>query len=140
MAAALKAHRVDAISAVEPFVTGSEQSDGAKIVMSECSGTTANLPLSGYFATRQWTQKYPNTARAFQRAIAKAQALASSDPAAVKQILPTYTKISAAAAQHIALNSFPVATNATDLQRVANLMLADGMLKTRLDVQTMLFR
>ena len=87
-----------------------------------------------------WTQKYPNTARAFQRAIAKAQALASSDPAAVKQILPTYTKISAAAAQHIALNSFPVATNATDLQRVANLMLADGMLKTRLDVQTMLFR
>jgi NitT/TauT family transport system substrate-binding protein len=140
MAAALKAHRVDAISAVEPFVTGSEQSDGAKIVMSECSGTTANLPLSGYFATRQWTQKYPNTARAFQRAIAKAQALASSDPAAVKQILPTYTKISAAAAQHIALNLFPVATNATDLQRVANLMLADGMLKTRLDVQTMLFR
>jgi NitT/TauT family transport system substrate-binding protein len=140
MAAALKAHRVDAISAVEPFVTGSEQSDGAKIVMSECSGTTANLPLSGYFATQAWTQKYPNTARAFQRAIAKAQALASSDPAAVKQILPTYTKISAAAAQHIALNSFPTATNATDLQRVANLMLADGMLKTRLDAATMLFR
>jgi len=139
MAAALKAHRVSAISVVEPFLTGAEQSIGATPVMSECSGTTANFPLSGYFATQQWTQKYPKTARAFQRAMAKAQALATSDPAAVKQILPTYTKISAAAAQHIALNSFPATTNATDLQRVANLMLTGGLLKSRLNVQTMLF-
>ena len=32
---------------------------------------------------------------AFQRAMAKAQALANSDPAAVRQVLPTYTKITA---------------------------------------------
>jgi NitT/TauT family transport system substrate-binding protein len=139
MAAALKAHRISAISVVEPFLTGAEQADGAKPVMSECTGPTANFPLSGYFATQQWTEKYPKTARAFQRAMAKAQALANSDPAAVQQILPTYTKIPAAAAKHIGINSFPTATRASDLQRVADMMQAGGLIKSRLNVAPMLF-
>ncbi|MDR0345332.1 MAG: ABC transporter substrate-binding protein [Nocardiopsaceae bacterium] len=139
MASALKAHRVDAISAVEPFLSGAEQTMGAKPVMSSCSGPVAHFPLSGYFATQQWTQKYPKTARAFQRAMAKAQALAERDPAAVKAILPTYSKITAAAAQHIALTTYPATARAADLQRVANLMLSGGLLKSRLSVQSMLF-
>ena len=58
MGAALKAGRVDAISAVEPFLAGAE-SAGARQVVSDCAGATAGLPLSGYFATAAWTQKYP---------------------------------------------------------------------------------
>ena len=140
MAAALKAHRVDAISVVEPFLTGATHSLGAKVVMSECTGPTANFPLSGYFATTAWTKQYPKTARAFQRAMAKAQALASSDPAAVKQILPTYTKITAQAAQAISLNSFPATTDPATLQRVADLMLSGGLVKSRFSVQPLIFR
>jgi NitT/TauT family transport system substrate-binding protein len=89
MAAALKAGRVDAISAVEPFLTGAEQSIGAVPVMSECSGSLVHFPLSGYFATAAWAAKYPHTAHAFQTAMAKAQAFAEANPAAVQQILPT---------------------------------------------------
>jgi NitT/TauT family transport system substrate-binding protein len=140
MATALKAHRVDAISVVEPFLTGATRSLGAKVVMSECAGPTANFPLSGYFATTAWTKQYPKTARAFQRAMAKAQALAASDPAAVKQILPSYTKITAQAAQAISLNSFPTTTDAAQLQRVADLMLSGGLLKSRLAVQPLIYR
>lgn len=140
MAGALKAHRVDAISVVEPFLTGAEQSIGAKVVMSECSGPTNGFPLSGYFATAAWTKQYPRTARAFQRAMAKAQALASSDPAAVKQILPTYTKITSQAAQQVNLNSFPAGTQAAQLQRVADLMLSGGLVKSRFSVQPLIFR
>jgi NitT/TauT family transport system substrate-binding protein len=140
MATALKAHRVDAISVVEPFLTAAEQSIGARVVMSECAGPTATFPLSGYFATTAWTRQYPKTARAFQRAMAKAQALAASDPAAVKQILPTYTKITAAAAQHINLNTFPATTDPAQLQRVANLMLTGGLVKTKFSVQPLIFR
>jgi len=140
MAAALKAHRVDAISVVEPFLTGATRGIGAKVVMSECSGPTATFPLSGYFATTAWTKQYPKTARAFQRAMAKAQALASSDPAAVKQILPSYTKITPQAAQGINLNSFPATTDAAQLQRVADLMLSGGLVKSRFTVQPLIFR
>jgi NitT/TauT family transport system substrate-binding protein len=139
MDTALKAGRVSAISAVEPFLSGAE-TGGARQVVSDCAGATANLPLSGYFATAAWTQKYPRTAAAFQRAMAKAQAWASSDPAAVRQILPTYTKITSAAAQAIHLETYPASTDAAQLQRVATLMRSGGLLAKPFSVQSMIFR
>jgi NitT/TauT family transport system substrate-binding protein len=139
MAAALKAGQVDAVSVVEPFLTGTEQSDGAVPVMPECTGSLAAFPLGGYFATAAWAAKYPHTAHAFQVAIGKAQTYANTHPAAVRAILPTYTKISTAAAPHINLGLFPPTMNPAQLQRVADLMLAGGLLKSRLEVQPLLF-
>ena len=139
MAAALKAGRVDAVSVVEPFITGTEQSDGAVPVMSECTGSLSAFPLGGYFATAAWAARYPHTAHAFQVAIGKAQTYANMHPAAVRAILPTYTKISMAAAPHINLGLFPPTMNPAQLQRVADLMLAGGLLKSRLEVQPLLF-
>src|SRR6201996_6085543 len=66
MISALKARQVNAISAVEPFLGGSEAADGAKQVVSSCDGPVADLPMSGYLATSDWAQKNPNTATAFQ--------------------------------------------------------------------------
>jgi len=139
MAAALKAGRVSAISVVEPFLTGAEQALGAKMVLSQCSGSLASFPLSGYFATAAWAQQNPRTAAAFQRAMEKAQAYADANPDAVRQVLPTYTKVTAAAAQHLVLNSFPATLSATELQRVADLMHTGGVLKSAFTVQPMLF-
>jgi NitT/TauT family transport system substrate-binding protein len=138
MAAALKTGHVDAISAVEPFITGAEQGMGAVPVMSQCAGSLSQLPLSGYFATAAWVAKYPHTAHAFQVAMQKAQAFADANPAAVQKILPTYTKIPAAAAAHIKLGYYPPTLVPAQVQRVADLMLAGGLLKTRLDVQPLL--
>ncbi len=139
MAAALKAGRVSAISVVEPFLSGAEQALGAKLVLSQCSGPLASFPLSGYFATTAWTQQNPHTAQAFQRAMANAQAYADANPAAVRQILPTYTKVTAQAAQHLVLNYFPATLSAAQLQRVADLMRSGGVLKSTFSVQPMLF-
>jgi NitT/TauT family transport system substrate-binding protein len=139
MAAALKAGRVSAISVVEPFLSGAEQALGAKLVLSQCSGSLASFPLSGYFSTAAWAQQNPRTAAAFQRAMDKAQAYADANPAAVRQVLPTYTKVTAAAAAHLVLNSFPAALSAAQLQRVADLMHTGGVLKSPFTVQPMLF-
>lgn len=139
MGAALKAGRVSAISVVEPFLTGAEQMLGAKMVLSQCSGSLASFPLSGYFATESWTQRFPHTAAAFQRAMEKAQAYADANPDAVRQVLPTYTKVTAAAAQHLVLNSFPATLSAAELQRVADLMHTGGVLQSPFNVQPMLF-
>jgi NitT/TauT family transport system substrate-binding protein len=139
MVAALKAHKVDAISAVEPFLTGAEASDGAKPVVSSCSGPVANFPMSGYFATQSWAQQNPNTARAFQTAMLKAQAYADANPKAVTGILPTYIKISAAAAAAVPVNDYPSTLNASDLQRVTSLMSSGGLLSSPLNVSSLLF-
>jgi NitT/TauT family transport system substrate-binding protein len=139
MVAALKAHRVDAISAIEPYITGSEQQDGAVPVVSQCEGPTAGFPLSGYFATASWAQQNPNTAKAFQKALDKAQALADSDPAAVRQILPTYTKVTAQTASVLKLNTYPAALSSSAMQQVASLMLSGGLLTKPLSVSSLMF-
>ena len=71
--------------------------------------------------------------------MAKAQAFADANPSAVQKVLPTYTKITAAAAPHIKLSYYPPALNPAQVQRVADLMLAGGLLKTPLDVRPLLF-
>ena len=138
MITALKAHRVDAISAVEPFVDGAKAA-GAQQVLSECQGPTANFPLSGYFATSAWAQAHPNTARAFQQALEKGQAYADANPQSIRSILPTYTKITSAAAAKLALNSYPSTLDAAPMQRVATMMVSGGLLTKPLDVNSLLF-
>jgi NitT/TauT family transport system substrate-binding protein len=137
MITALTAHRVDAISAVEPFVDGAKAA-GAQQVLSECQGPTASFPLSGYFATSAWVQGHPNTARAFQQALEKGQAYADANPQAIRSILPTYTKITAAAAAKLALNTYPSTLDAAPMQRVAAMMLSAGLLTKPLDVSSLL--
>lgn len=138
MVSALKAHRVDAISAIEPYITGSEEQDGARPVVSQCAGPTAGFPLSGYFATAAWAQQNPNTAKAFTRALDKAQALADSQPSAVRQILPAYTKVTPAAAKVLKLNTYPATLSAAALNQVAGLMLSGGLLAKPLRVSSMM--
>ena len=138
MISALKSHKVDAISPVEPFITASELSAGAQTVVSECTGPTDDFPLSGYFSSQSWAHKNPNTARAFQAAIEKAQATADSNRAAVEQILPTYSKITPEEAAIINLGQFPTTLDATHLQRVANLMYTGGLLSKPLSVSQLL--
>jgi NitT/TauT family transport system substrate-binding protein len=140
MAAALKAHQVDAISAVEPFITAAELNVGAETILSTCTGPTASFPISGYFATQAWAQKYPHTARAFQAAMARGQAMADSNRAAVEQILPSYIKLTSEEAAIVNLGQFPTTLDATHLQRVANLMFTGGLINQQFNVQPLLFR
>jgi NitT/TauT family transport system substrate-binding protein len=139
MIAALAAHRVDAISAVQPFLTGAEVGDGAKTVVSSCTGPAANEPMSGYFATQSWAQQNPKTARAFQTAMLKAQAYANANPEAVRNILPSYIKISAQAAGHITLGSFPSTLDPGQLQQILTLMKSGGLPASSLNASSLLF-
>jgi NitT/TauT family transport system substrate-binding protein len=134
MAAALKAHEVDAISVVEPYLSSAEHSVGAVPVISQCQGPTAGIPMSGYFATTSWLAKYPDTVRAFQRAMMRAQAYANAHPQAVKAILPSYIKITAAAAARVSIGTFPPTMNVSALQQLADLMRTDGMLTSPLRI------
>jgi NitT/TauT family transport system substrate-binding protein len=140
MAAALKAHEVDAISAVEPFITAAELSVGAETILSDCTGPTANFPISGYIATQDWTQKYPNTARAFQAALDRGQALADSSRAAVEQALTGYVPgLTSQEAAIVNLGQFPTTLDSTHVQRAASLMFTGGLVSRQFSVQPMLF-
>jgi NitT/TauT family transport system substrate-binding protein len=139
MNAALAAHRVDAISQVPPFTNQAEAQDGAIQVVSQCKGPTANLPQAGYMSTAAWAAKYPNTAKAFQRAIEKAQSLATSNPAAVASILPTFIPITPQLASKVDFGLFPSTFDSAALQKLADMMTSAGMIKGSLNVSPLLF-
>lgn len=129
MAAALKAHKVDAISVVEPFATAAEQSLGAEPILDQCSGPTSNIPLSGYFSTAAWAQQNPDVVSRFQKAISQAQEIADTNRLAVEKALRSYVKgLTPVEAGTIALDQFPTSTDSVQLNRVSDLMKEAGLL------------
>lgn len=140
MTEALKARQVDAISAVEPFLSQAEVSANAESVLKQCTGPTVSIPLDGYIASAAWTSAHPATARAFQHAIEQAQAVAATNRAVVEKLLPTYMHISRTIAALVNLNTYETSLDPVPLQRVADLMQKGGMLARPLNVSPLLFR
>jgi NitT/TauT family transport system substrate-binding protein len=140
MATALKAHRVAAISEVEPFLSTGEKALGAQPVLEQCTGPTAGIPLGGYLTTAAWAAQHPAAARAFTRAVEQGQALAATDRAAVEKVLPAYLHISKGTAALVNLNIFPTSADPVVLQRVANLMAEGGMLTKPLNVAPLVLK
>jgi NitT/TauT family transport system substrate-binding protein len=135
---ALKSHSVDAAVMIEPFVSASEEALGARMIVDMQAGTTADFPLSAYVTTQKFAKKNPKTVAAFQRAIDKAQQLVASDRKVVEQILPTYTKIDPKTASIIHIGRYPTSVSRTRIQRVADVMLQYGYLKTKFDAGSLL--
>jgi NitT/TauT family transport system substrate-binding protein len=136
MSSALQANRVDAISAVEPFLSAALAA-GGKLVTSTCTGSMAGFPLSGYLTTKSWTQQHQAAASAFQQAVEKGNTYANAHPSVVRDLLPTYTSITAKAAASMPLGTFPATLTTATLQRIATLMRGGG-LATPSDVTSML--
>ena len=138
MLAALGAGRVDAIATLQPYIAAAQHTQGAAIVLDECSGADAGVPLGGYFTTASWLAKYPTTARAFQSAMNQAQVLANRNPALVRQILPTFMKVTAQVAKGVVIPQFATGLNASQIQFIANLAYAGGEAKSLVNVTQLL--
>lgn len=141
MAAALKAHRVDAIGEVEPFLSQAENQLGAIPVLQQCVGSTAGIPLGGYISSAAWADSHRQVALAFQRAIERGQAYATANNQADEKIMPSFIKIPPSIAAVVNLNQFPDTLNAVQLQRVIDLMQRGGMIPAskQVSVSPMLF-
>ncbi len=136
MAAALQKGQVDAIHAVEPFLTNGEKTLGMRVVVDGGAAPVTGMPISGYVGTQTFAAKNPKTAAAFQRAIFKAQQLATTDRKQVEQVLPSYTKIDSSVASIITLPGYPASSNVTRMQRLTELMSSTGLLTKSVDLQT----
>ncbi|HTW04486.1 MAG TPA: ABC transporter substrate-binding protein [Streptosporangiaceae bacterium] len=139
MPAALAAGQVDAISEAEPYITETE-GEGATSVLAQCQGSTVDMPLTGYFASRAWVRAHPEAALAFQRAIGEAQAAADKDPGLVRQLIPAFTGISADVADRISLPYYPPGLDAAQLERVVALMRSAGLVGGSFNVMPLLLR
>ncbi|MEV4362274.1 ABC transporter substrate-binding protein [Nonomuraea sp. NPDC049625] len=138
MGNALQAGQADAAWITEPFITANQSKLGFRKIADTMTGQTEDLPIAGWMASDDWVKKNPKTLAAFQRAIAKAQELASNDRKEIEAILPKYTKIDAKTASVITLGTFPSALSANRLQKVADLMLEYKYLESPIDVKSVI--
>ena len=138
MANALQQHTVAAAWMPQPFITEAEEQIGAIPLADSNQGTTENLPIAGYMVTASWLKKYPNTAAAFRRALAKAQTIATNDPAAVQQGMEAFAKVKPIAAAVEANPQYPTQMNATLLARLEQLMLHFNMIGQTYDIHQMI--
>ncbi|QIB45788.1 ABC transporter substrate-binding protein [Streptomyces aureoverticillatus] len=139
METALKAGSVDAVQAVEPFVSAIEKSGTGRVVADLGKPPTAGFPVAGYAATASFAEDNPKTVAAFQRAMARAQKQAANRSTVV-DTLPDYTKITAEQAAQLHLGGYPVVLDPARLRRVVALMREFGYLKRGIDVEPLLVR
>jgi NitT/TauT family transport system substrate-binding protein len=135
MAAAIQNGRVDAAALIDPFVSNAQRSTGARIVFDLTgAGPTENFPLSGFAATRNFTEKNPKTVAAFQRAVLKGQQL-TAERGNIEQALPKFAKMDAETAAIVKVGQFPTTIDPKRLQRVADLLVTYGMLGEKVTIE-----
>jgi len=133
---ALANHQVNAILVQEPYIYQAESRLGAVEVLDACSGATASLPLSGYFAVASFAHKNPDTLQDFRSALQRAQADAVQ-PGPVEAVLAHNSGMPMGTASLVTIGAYPTSLDAASLQRVAGLMFSFGVLVRTLDVTGM---
>jgi NitT/TauT family transport system substrate-binding protein len=99
------------------------------------TGAASGLPVDGYGVLASWAARYPSTARAFARAILRANVIAATSPGQLQRALNAALRLNPNVGDVMATGTFPTATNAAQLQRVANLMLRYGQLSRPFSVR-----
>jgi NitT/TauT family transport system substrate-binding protein len=138
MGEAIHAGQADAGLVSEPFVTANRGALGFRVLADPMSGPTAGLPLAGWMATDEWAVRHPKTLAAFQRAISRAQELASRDRSVIETTLPAYTLIDVKTASEITLGAYPSRLDPVRLQNLADLMLEYKYIRRPVDVTSVI--
>src|SRR3954447_10218329 len=128
--AALDTGRIDAAFVVEPFVSQGK-AQGANEVVHSFEATAPNYAVATYFVTKQYAAQNKAVLDRFVRAMNKSLDYAQSHPDAVRQIVPTYTKIPKAAAAKIQLPQWSSTVNRSSIQQTADLAQKYGFIKDK---------
>jgi NitT/TauT family transport system substrate-binding protein len=124
----LTSNAVSASFAAEPFISLDEADAGVQELADLDQGSTLDFPIEGYAVTAEWAQKYPNTLKAFVRALSEGQEIADTDRSAVEKAIERYLGISAITAASISLPAFPTGVDPVRLQRLISAMARFGLL------------
>ncbi len=130
MPAAVQTGRVDAATAVEPFVTASEAA-GARKLLSFFAGMQPKMTIATYFASQPYIAKHAGVVRRFIAAMKQSLEYAQTHHAAVRSIVGTYTKIPAAVAQKMNLPYWSAGLNRPSIDLTATATQRFGYTKAK---------
>lgn len=137
MLAALSSHRVAAAQVVEPFLSAG-LAQGDRLVASNYVDTADKLTIAGYFTTTKEISAKPDLVKNFTAAVNESLTYADGHPAEVRNIVTTYTKITAAQAAKMTLPRWPIEVNTASVQKLADLAKQDGLISSTPDLSKLL--
>ncbi|MEO6944072.1 MAG: ABC transporter substrate-binding protein, partial [Lacisediminihabitans sp.] len=115
--AAVENKQVDAAWILAPFLN-SAVANGARVISYNFSAFDPKLDIAGYFTTDKTYKEKPELVKAFQTAMNKSLEYADAHPDEVKQIVTTYTKMTADQLDKMVLPKFNVAFNKESLTKL----------------------
>ncbi|MCY1157947.1 MAG: nitrate transporter substrate-binding protein [Citricoccus sp.] len=136
MVGQLEAGNVDAIGAVEPFVTIAEAA-GARRIFAQYADPIPDLSVAGYFTTDQMIEQDPELVDAFVAAMKESQQYATDNPDAAKAILPEYTSLEPDVIEQLTMPRFPQEHDIESLERVIELSVEGGLIDEAPSVEEM---
>src|ERR1700722_1218941 len=135
----LERGQISAAFSIQPYITQMESQIGAHELVDLMTGPMLNFPQLGWVTTSSYAQQHPATVAAFQRAIAKAQQVAASDPALVRKLLAEKVSgVTTQLANILPLPTYPATVSLAGMQRVVTVMEQFGDLPSTFNVQSML--
>jgi NitT/TauT family transport system substrate-binding protein len=133
MQPALEAGRIDAEWVVEPFLSAA-LAQGSRPILWNYADADPNLIIAGYFVNQELRSKNPDLVDRFVRATKKSMQYAQDHPDEVKQILTTYTKITADQTKTLVLPRYNPEIDTSVMQHVADLVTRYGLADKAPDV------
>jgi NitT/TauT family transport system substrate-binding protein len=134
---ALEAGRVDAIFVVEPFQQ-SAIAAGARRIASSYVDTAPDLTVAMYFTSQKLLAEDADLVQRFTTAIKESLAYADGHPDEVRDALGTYTKIPPETRDALILPRWPAEINRASVETLAQLAVADGLVKQQPDLAALL--
>lgn len=134
MVGQLEAGNVDAIGAVEPFVTLAEQA-GARRVFAQYTDPIPDLSIAGYFATDSKIEEEPELVEQFVAAMKESQQYATDNPDEAKAVLPDYTSLTEDVIEDLTMPRFPQEHDRESLQKVIDLSLEGGLISNEVSLE-----
>jgi NitT/TauT family transport system substrate-binding protein len=138
MPSSLASGQVQAVTEVEPFVSAIKAKGGV-LISPLFEGQAPSMTVAGYFAGARLIQGKPALVKRFVTAINESLDYAQANPAAVREVIPTYTKISAAVAAKINLPVWGSALGTASIASQQELMRKLGWLTTVVPVSQLVW-
>lgn len=135
--AAVENSQVDAAWILAPFLD-SAVANGARVISYNFSAFDTNLDIAGYFANGDTISNDPDLVTKFQTAMNKSLEYAQANPDEVRQIVTTYTKMTADQLTDMVLPEFRVDFNVDAAKKLGDAAVKFGTLSTKPDLSVML--
>jgi NitT/TauT family transport system substrate-binding protein len=139
METTLLSGQVDAVAAIEPFVTKARLNGRTRVLGYNYTDVQPFTQVASYNARSKWIDKNNDSAKRFKHALADAAVYANDHPQEVKKIIAEYTKLPLALANEITLPFFTETLKSEDLTNVMNLMLKWEIIESPVNTESIIY-